>query len=47
MGDAVLACDYGAVFQAGGDVMAEVAVDGWDNVYVVGDSRDSSKQIDG
>ena len=38
--DAVLARDDGAVNEAGGDVVGEVAVDGWDDGYVGGNGRD-------
>ena len=47
MGDFVLAYDYGAVDEAGGDVMAEIRIDGWDYVDVFWDAGDGGEEVDG
>lgn len=41
MGDVVLACDDGAVGEAGGDVVREVGVDGGEDGGVVWDRADA------
>ncbi len=47
MRNAVLTGDDGSILKTGGDVMAEIAVDSWDYVYVVGNAGDGSEEVDG
>ncbi len=45
MGDGVLACDHSPVFEAGGYVMAEIAVYGWYHVHIAWNSCDCSEEV--
>ena len=45
MGDGILACDHGTILEAGGYVVAEIAVYCWYYVHVARNSRYCSKEV--
>lgn len=47
MGDGVLSCDDGAVFETGGDVIAEIGIDYGNDVYAFWYCTDGSEKVNG